>query len=363
MSLAILGIGTATPSRSISQEEAAILAKHFCCRNPEEEKFLETLYERTSVRRRSSVLLEAGGGERAQPFFSSMVEGEWGRGPTTEERMDRYAREAGPLACEAARRALRDAKAKPVEISHLITVSCTGFRAPGTDILLIKALGLSPSVARSHVGFMGCHGALNGVRIAKGFAEAEPRSLILLCAVELCSLHFFCGWEPEKVVANGLFADGAAALVGSKATLTTRHRWKVKSSGSFLFPESEEAMSWRIGNYGFEMTLSPEVPERIARHLRLWIEKWLGQNRLKLSQIRSWAVHPGGPKILEAAALSLGLSQERVVPSREILAEYGNMSSPTVLFVIQRLRSQNSPRPCVVLGFGPGLAVEAALIL
>src|SRR6185312_7307169 len=135
-------------------------------------------------------------------------------GPTTGERMRIYAEEAGPLAVRAAKIALAEAATPAADITHLVTVSCTGFAAPGVDYSLIRGLGMASTVQRTHVGFMGCHGALNGLRVANAFASADPNARVLLCAVELCSLHYYYGNEADKLVANAIFADGAAAIVG-----------------------------------------------------------------------------------------------------------------------------------------------------
>jgi predicted naringenin-chalcone synthase len=186
---------------------------------------------------------------------------------------------------------------------------------------------------------------------------------VLVCAVELCSLHYHYGWDPEKMVANALFADGAAAVVGAPDTVAPADAWCLDATGSCLFPASAEAMTWAIGDHGFEMTLSPLVPDLIGAHLRPWLENWLGRHGVRLSQVASWAVHPGGPRILTAIEKTLGLPRSANTVAREVLAECGNMSSPTVLFLLDRLREQRAPRPCVALGFGPGLTAEAMLFL
>ncbi len=139
--------------------------------------------------------------------------------------------------------------------------------------------------------------------------------------------------------------------------------WRVEATGSCLFPNSLDAMSWRVGDHGFEMSLSRRVPDLIAAHLRPWLEIWLKERGLTLEQIRSWAIHPGGPRILSSVLDCLDLSAEAGALSDQILAERGNMSSPTLLFILDRLRSQQSPRPCLALGFGPGLVAEAALLV
>jgi predicted naringenin-chalcone synthase len=229
------------------------------------------------------------------------------------------------------------------------------------DIRLMKSLSLAPTVQRTHVGFMGCHGALNALRVACGFAGHEAGACVLLCAVELCSLHFHYGWELKRVVGNALFADGAAAVVGVPASEAPSGAWQATATGSCLIPDSEDAMSWQIGDHGFEMSLSTSVPGLIHQHLNSWLQEWLGQQDLALRDVASWAVHPGGPRILSAVEEALGLPRAATAVSREVLAAHGNMSSPTVLFILERLRQRQAPRPCVALGFGPGLVAEAVL--
>jgi alpha-pyrone synthase len=240
-----------------------------------------------------------------------------------------------------------------------VTVSCTGFSAPGWDIDLIRRLELNPTVQRTHVGFMGCHGALNGLRVARAFADADAAARVLVCAAEACTLHFHYVGTPKQMIANALFADGAAALVGR---CVPDAPWSVVASGSCLLPDSADAMTWNIGDHGFAMTLAARVPELIRQHLRPWLESWLATHQLNIGSIGSWAVHPGGPRILDAVEASLGLPPSATAVSREVLAACGNMSSPTVLFVLERLRQQQAALPCVMLGFGPGLMAEAALV-
>ena len=195
-----------------------------------------------------------------------------------------------------------------------------------------------------------------------GFASM----LVLLAAVELCSLHFHYGSDPEAIVANALFADGAgAAVLGATDRDGGRDAGDLRllGTGSFVFPDSKDAMSWKIGDHGFEMTLSRNVPALISRHLRPWIESWLDRQDLSMAKVASWAVHPGGPRILEAVEDALELAPHVLDVSRMVFERYGNMSSPTVLFILDRLMARRAPRPCVALGFGPGLAVEAALFV
>jgi predicted naringenin-chalcone synthase len=324
----LAGLGTAVPPGVLDQAEAAESSGAFCAADERQARALRILYGRSGVESRNTVVVQAGEGTLVErlPFYPAATKPE-DRGPTTGERMALYETEAPPLAELAARRALEDA-ATPVDaITHLVTVSCTGFFSPGLDATLIDALGLPPTVERTHVGFMGCHGALNGLRVAASQAVEAP-ARVLLCAVELCSLHFAYGWNSEMVVANTLFADGAAAVVGVPSRNGEDSGWSIQAQGTLLMPKSGDAMSWRIGDHGFRMTLSAAVPELIRANLAGWLEGWLNDQGLGLDEITSWAVHPGGPRILDAVQDTLALENDVLDVSRDVLRRHGNMSSP-----------------------------------
>lgn len=360
MSLSILGLGTAVPEHSMLQSEALQMAHDFCCSTERQARLTKALYNRAGVDNRYTVLpyrivyewMKEGSGDDGSSVDPL--------GPTTHQRMQFYEEHAFPLALRAVCGAIEDASIDAREMTHLVTVSCTGFSAPGVDIALMTELGLSPTIQRVHVGFMGCHGSINAMRVAQAIGEADRAACILLCAVELCSLHVRFQWDPERFLGNALFADGAAALVlRSDASCDA---WSVSATGSCLLPESQDAMSWRIGDHGYEMTLSPRVSELIHEHLRPWLSEWLKRQGTNLDEIGCWAVHPGGPKILKAVESCLELSPDATAVSHEILAKHGNMSSPTVLFILDELRKKGASPPCVVLGFGPGLVAEVALL-
>jgi predicted naringenin-chalcone synthase len=366
MALALLGLGTAVPTTAITQAEAVQIAERLCCRTEAQAELLPSLYRHSGIQMRHlafspDVMADVLQGTKNSGSVFLPRESLDDPGPSTGERMEQYIREAAPLAVEAALRALGEAAVDPGSLTHLVTVSCTGFHAPGVDIELIKQLTLPPTIERTHVGFMGCHGALNGLRVAAAFTRAAASARVLLCAVELCGLHYHYRWSPKKMVSNALFADGAASVVGVPPAVAPADAWQATASAACLFPDSEYAMTWSIGDHGFEMTLSTRVPDLLARNVRPWLVEWLAQCGLRLDEVASWAIHPGGPRILDAVEAALELHPEATAVSREVLAKCGNMSSPTVLFVLQRLRARQAPRPCVALGFGPGLATEAAL--
>jgi predicted naringenin-chalcone synthase len=354
MSFVILGLGTALPESSVTQERAAQLTSRYSGHGAEQSRRLAILYRRTGISQRHIVLLD-----RAD--LPSIEEGQGG--PSTRWRMRRYDEQVRPLARQAARRAIAAAGIAPVTISHLVTVSCTGFAAPGFDVALIEELELEPTVERTHVGFMGCHGALNGLRVARALTGSDPTARVLLCAAELCSLHFQYGWDSDQAVANALFADGAAALVGASEPggMPDPALWRVPASGSCLVPGTADVMTWRIGDHGFEMTLSPRVAQLIALHLRPWLARWLDRQGCALKDVASWAIHPGGPRVIGAVQDALALDRSATAASRAVLASCGNVSSPTVFLILEQLRRSGAARPCVALAFGPGLTIEAAL--
>ncbi len=360
MSMVIRGLGTAVPPVGISQESAAEHARLLNGRTDEQRRLIKTLYRRSGVKHRHSVILDQPDAEQLQSFLPAPADAE-DRGPDLATRMRRYEQDAAPLAVRAADQALGESGFAPDSITHLVTVSCTGFSAPGVDVALMQKLRLLAGVERTHIGFMGCHGTLNGLRVANAFVRSEPRACVLVCAIELCSLHYRYGWDPEQVVGNALFADGAAAVVGSAETEGDSHHWRLVATGSCLLSNSTDAMRWRIGNHGFEMTLTSQVPNLISDHLHNWMDDWLREQELTIAQVPTWAVHPGGPRILSAVEQALELDPATLAVSRGVLSDYGNMSSPTILFIIDRLRREQAPAPCVALGFGPGLTVEACL--
>ncbi len=377
----IIGLGTALPDTVVTQQTAMILARELCCQTERQSRVLEQVYLKSGVQTRSTVL-QAELEPKGKTNFFQPPGTTYSAGPSTAERMALYKQQAGPLATTACKMALQDAKVDSSQITHLVTVSCTGFFAPGFDLQLFNTLDLNPSVQRTHVGFMGCHGALNALRVANGFCAEDPDNVVLICATELCSMHFQYGWSRDLMVSNALFADGSASMVLtaagnalaserksganiaslSTATNSSLSHCVYTNSASYVIPGTEQAMTWEIGNSGFLMSLSSAVPETIETNLPSFVKGWLKENELTIADVEGWAVHPGGPRILDAVSDSLELDENALLESRQILAECGNMSSPTVLFILKRMLERGRKPPFVVLGFGPGLTIEAALI-
>lgn len=298
--------------------------------------------------------------------------------PSTGTRNDWYRKAAIPMAEDVGRRALAAADAAPDEITHVIAVSCTGFFAPGLDIELVKRLGLPPSTQRTFIGFMGCYAAFNALRTANAFCQSTPGAKVLIVCAELCTLHFQIEDSLESVVVNSLFSDGAAGVVmSSRDEADAAGHLAYVDNACKLDDDSMEDMTWDIGDTGFQMGLSSRVPKVIAKHLPDYLDGLLGDNGLSQDDIDFWAIHPGGRAIVEKAQEVLDLPDHDVAHSLEVLRQHGNMSSPTILFVLKRIMEAraasaagdgaaptldaNAPDHGVAMAFGPGLTIEGAL--
>ncbi|MET4002644.1 MULTISPECIES: type III polyketide synthase [Arthrobacter] len=289
--------------------------------------------------------------------------------PTTKERNDLFASEASALFIECAAKALAAAEGLTAEdITHVVTVSCTGFFNPGPDYKIVRALGLAPSVQRYHLGFMGCYAAFPALRAAKAFCDADPQAVVLVVSVELCSLHVRTSNNPDTIMGSSLFADGAAAAVVTARELETTGTFlELDHFETVLTPVGEDSMAWNIGDHGFEMVLDSYVPKIIDEHIVGALEPLLASSPLQglpYSDIKHWAIHPGGRSILDKVQSKLALSEEQLVPARETLRNFGNMSSATVMFVLKHileLPQQSAREDICAMAFGPGLTVESAL--
>ena len=365
MDVQVLSVGVAAPGNEIKQDAALTLAQRICCTDDRQRRFAKALYQHSGVESRYGVLPLAEA-DRWAPDGPLNADGSANLGPCTEVRMEYYRAHALPLAHQAAQLALERADCPPGAVTHIVTASCTGFTAPGVDLGLIERLGLARTTQRVHVGYMGCHGAINAIRVAHGLTHADDHNRILVCAVELCTIHYAFHWSNERMLGNALFADGAGAVILGADNGALHHAktgWRLAATGSYLFPGTADAMTWSVGNHGFAMTISMELPSLIQANLYGWLSRWLDHQGLGVGDVRSWAVHPGGPRIIEAVEAAMGLRREQTAASREILAAYGNMSSATVLFILESLLQRGAEPPCVVLGFGPGLVAEVALLI
>ncbi|MCQ9163461.1 type III polyketide synthase [Arthrobacter sp. STN4] len=290
--------------------------------------------------------------------------------PSTKERNDLFTVEATALFIEAATRALDACDGvSAADVTHVVTVSCTGFFNPGPDYKIVRALGMPASVQRYHLGFMGCYAAFPALRAAKAFCEADPDAVVLVVSAELCSLHVRTSNNPDTIMGSSLFADGAAAAVVTARDLPdTQPGMLLDHFETVLTPVGEDSMAWNIGDQGFEMVLDSYVPRIIDDHIVGALEPLLAHEPALAGQpyrdIRHWAIHPGGRSILDKVEAKLGLSEDQLVPARETLRNYGNMSSATVMFVLKHILDQPAAEPSesiCAMAFGPGLTVETGL--
>ncbi|WP_426182213.1 type III polyketide synthase [Microbacterium sp. TWP3-1-2b2] len=295
--------------------------------------------------------------------------------PGTKARNEVYIREAGRLFVEAASRTLEaDPDINAADVTHVITVSCTGFYAPGPDYEIARALGLRDSVRRQHLGFMGCYAAMPALRAASEFCAGDQDAVVLVVSVELCTLHLRSTDDPDMIVATSLFADGAAAgIVTSRTFDSAVPSLALDRFHTGIIPEGKKDMAWTIGDHGFEMVLSTAVPQLIGDHIHDALRPLYAPEELLAEafendsigeRVAHWAIHPGGRSILDRVQEKLFLTDGQLVPAREVLREYGNMSSATVLFVMRRILeegAQNGER-VAAMAFGPGLTAESALM-
>ena len=383
-------VATVVPSVSYPQAEAGDVMRAWIGGERRTDLLLRRIYGHSGIDRRQSVVgdfLDDGGRAAAldalvpsdddgaarafrlapvHPGGGFYVDDAGGfRDPTTAERNARYRDEAGPLFVEAARRALDGTDGiDRSDVTHLVTVSCTGFYAPGPDLDVVHGLGLDPSTERYHVGFMGCYAAFPALRMAHAFCKADPDAVVLVIATELCSLHLQPERAVDPIVAASVFADGAAAALVS-ARQPSGRALRMERFADGLAPEGASDMAWTIGDHGFEMVLSSYVPKVVGEKSHAALGPLLDGTGVAVEDVRRWAVHPGGRAILDRLEEGLALPDAALAASRSVLRRYGNMSSATVLFVLAELMASPAPadEPIVAMAFGPGLTVASGLFV
>lgn len=326
---------------------------------------LTALYRQTRIEQRHSVLADYGRSNGQYTFYPNTPGLE--PFPTISQRMAVYRQEALPLALKAVRNCFADyAGFDPQTITHLITVSCTGLYAPGPDIELVEALGLPTTTQRLAINFMGCYGAFNGLKAADAIVRANPSANVLVVSVELCTIHFQKKEETDHLLSNALFADGAAAVLISGKPRPDK-ALRQRQFYCDLLAEGRDDMAWHVSDFGFEMTLTSEVPNVIKRGIGGLLSKLLERSGLTIGDIGRYAMHPGGRKILEVIEDQLGIGPDEDRYAYKILKQYGNMSSATVLFVLNEIwqelgREDSEPGNILSCAFGPGLTLESMIL-
>lgn len=365
MSVHIRSIETAVPTTVLRQSEV----RDLFAAQPEVTRLgtriIGAAFDASGIDTRHTVVGELDRGEHDGESVFYDARSERILDPGTGTRNALYTAAAPDLFTEAARRALESASFTAADVTHVVTVSCTGFYAPGPDYQLVRRLGLAPTTQRFHLGFMGCYGAFPGLRAARSFCESDPEAVVLVVAVELCSIHLTSSNDPEQIVASSVFADGgAAAVVTAREPAPGTAVLDIDSLASTLTPEGEDEMAWTIGDHGFAMRLSTYVPSIIGKNITGALTPLLDGAGVGVDDVARWAVHPGGRSILDRVQTALGLDDEQLAPSREVLRTHGNMSSATVLFILRRLLhgEAGDGERIGAMAFGPGLTVEMALL-
>jgi predicted naringenin-chalcone synthase len=365
MGSCISAIGIANPDKRVTQQQAYEFMVDAFSLSPDHAQRLKHIYEGSGIDYRHTVVDDFGANRADYTFFEPTIDLE----PfvTTEKRLKLYQEKAIQIALKAVHNCLAGYTNDIIkQITHIVTVSCTGMYAPGIDIDLVEQLGLSLNTERICINFMGCYGAINGLKTADYICRADPAAKVLVVSVELCTLHFQKHNTLDNWVANSLFADGAAAALIENTTnrAGTQPCLELSSFYSEFMPESRNEMGWFVGNTGFEMKLTSKVSKQIKKHIKGVTDRLLQKAGLTTAQVGTYAIHPGGKKILEAVEEALELPEESNAFAYEVLRNYGNMSSATILFVLQKIMSAGRlPMPNLVsFAFGPGLTVEGMVL-
>lgn len=350
----LTALGTALPPFGFSQRDLLDFMVKAHRLSADDAHQLSVLYRASGIQKRYSVLADFGQKNEDQTFFPNNESLE--PFPDTRKRMDTYFKNALSLGLQA----IESGRINTEGITHLITVTCTGLQAPGLDIQLLNYLNIEQGVERYGIQFMGCYAAIPALRLAKSLCESKPDSKVLIVCLELCTLHFQREPTADNLLANCLFADGCAAAMVS-ANKGTEACFEIMDSFSAIIDEGKDDMAWHAGIFGFEMKLSQQIPAILQKHivkLRGSLEAALGK---EIDTNWEFAIHPGGKGIVESIGRAFELEKEKLASSLKVLRDHGNMSSPTILFVLKEFMNIgfNENKDILSLAFGPGLSFEA----
>jgi predicted naringenin-chalcone synthase len=355
----IISIGTAVPAHIHRQENLLPFMQRIYALEKENSRKLKFLYQQSGISTRASVIPDYSRPAADWEFYPPTENLE--PFPSLELRMKLYRQHAKPLSLQAIRRCLEGVDgAVATQITHLITVSCTGMSAPGLDLELVEALQLPQTVFRTSVNFMGCYAAVQALKLADALVRTAADARVLIVCTELCTLHFQQEPTLDNMLSSLLFADGSAAAL----VAPDDHAGKGMRLSHFyseIVPEGKKEMTWDLSSTGFRMTLTSYVTDLIRADFGGLVGNALKQSGKRYEEISHWCVHPGGKKILDAIYKSLSFTNGHLDDSYKVLDQYGNMSSPTILFVLKRIldRVDHSQPNCIFgAAFGPGLTME-----
>ncbi len=352
-------IETAVPGYSYTQNDLRDRMKKIVHGSDREIRMIHALFSRSGIKTRHSVVNDF----REQGSHTLFFNGQ-GESPGTRSRNDTYIREGRKLFVGVAQKLIDNSDFQPEAITHLITVSCTGFYAPGPDFDIIRSLGLNHNIERYHLGFMGCYAAIPALKMADQLCRANRDAVVMVVSVELCTIHFQANPSMDDLLSSAVFADGGSgAIISNKKP--EKRSYEIKGFASALTQKGEKDMAWSIGDHGFNMILSNYIPELLGEGMEDFLIPVLKRFHLTKDDIDLWAIHPGGRAILDKTEKILKLSGNSLNASRTVLSGFGNMSSATILFVLKQLLGDQTNTPenrTLAMAFGPGLTIETALL-
>ncbi len=354
----LISIGTAVPAYKHNQENILDFMLRVYAPEERDRRKLKFLYHQGGIETRYSVI----------PDYSLPVD-QWQFYPRTEDlhpfpnielRMKWFQQYAAALSLKAIHQCLGNISSN--KITHLITVSCTGMSAPGLDLELLELLKLPPTTFRTSVNFMGCYAAIQAMKIGDAFCKEDKNANVLIVCTELCTLHFQKENTVDNITSSMLFSDGAAAILisGSEKAegLTIEHFY------STVVTKGKKDMAWELSSKGFLMTLSSYIADMIEENFDQLVQHSLESAGIEKKEIGYWCIHPGGKKILASVKNSLAFTNGELEFSYDVLKNYGNMSSPTVLFVLQKIMmalNKKEKKKIFSAAFGPGLTMETVI--
>jgi len=355
----IISIATAVPEFCHKQSDILHFMQDIYGLNDEDKRKLAFLYNHSGIDSRCSVIKDYSGLPADRNFIPAEQDAPF---PILEQRLEIYDREAVIISKKAITGCLQNF-ITPQQVTHLITVSCTGMSAPGLDLQLMSELKLAPTIFRTSVNFMGCYAAIHALKLAKMICDNTANANVIIVATELCTLHFQKEYTADNAASSLLFADGCAAVLISNC-IQSDSSLSLRNFYSYVEQKGKADMAWQLSSKGFLMTLSGYVPQLIQEDISRLVQAAVENDGLQLSDITHWCMHPGGKRILDLIQKKLNLSEDDLAYSRDILLRYGNMSSPTVLFVLKEIMDSRDQAPAKILGvaFGPGLTMESFIL-
>lgn len=356
----IISIGTALPPYRHRQKDILQFMLNIYRPEASDRRKIELLYERSGIQTRYSAIPDYSNPVEDRIFYPQTADME--PFPKLEQRMQVYQAHATQLSIQAIQDCIKN-KVNKKEITCLITVSCTGMAAPGLDISILQEMQLSPHIQRSSVNFMGCYAALHALKTADAICRSDENAKVVIVCTELCTLHFQKEYDMDSIASSLLFADGAAAIL----ITSNMYREKGLTMTGFYSEvalNGQNDMAWHLSSTGFLMRLSAYIPQLIGNSITPLFENALNAAGLSKESVTRWAIHPGGKKILETIAKELSLRPGDLASSYNVLRDYGNMSSPTVVFVLKEIMEQmnSSHEKIFMAAFGPGITLETLIL-